>query len=430
LLARPEYADFWAGKWADLLRPNPYHVGIKATLNFDAWLRDQFRRNRPYDEFVRELLAANGSTFRDGATVFYRNRRDPAELAPMVSQLFLGVRLDCAKCHQHPSERWGQRDFYSFAAFFARIGRKGTGISAPISGSEEIIYPGDKGSVKHPLTGEALPPTPLLGEPAEVPADADPRRTLADWVTGPGNPYFAKAIVNRVWADLMGRGLVEPVDDLRDTNPPTNPALLDALAADFRADGHDLKKLIRRIATSYVYGLSSLPDGRNAADTRNYSRHLRKRPRAEVLLDAVSDVTGVPERFDAVPPGSRAVEAWTVRLDSKFLDSFGRPDPNQDPPCERTADTTVVQALHLMNAPGLNTKITADGGRAAALATSRKSPAEIAEELYLTAYGRFPTPAESAACAARFEKPKADRRAAVEDLMWALVNSPEFLFGD
>ena len=430
LLARPEYADFWAGKWADLLRPNPYHVGIKATLNYDAWIRDQFRRNRPYDEFVQELLTASGSTFRDGAAVFYRNRRDPAEIAPMVSQLFLGVRLDCAKCHQHPSEKWGQRDFYGFAAFFARVGRKGQGISAPISGGEEVIYPGSSGAVKHPLTDEPLPPTPLLGTPVEVTADTDPRRVLADWVTGPGNPYFAKVIVNRVWADLMGRGLVEPVDDLRDTNPPTNPALIDALAADFRASGHDLKKLIRRITTSHVYGLSSIPTGRNVGDTRNYSRHYRRRPRAEVLLDAVSDVTGVPERFDAVPPGSRAVEAWTVRFDSKFLDSFGRPDPNQDPPCERTAETTVVQALHLMNAPGLNAKITADAGRAAKLAAGKGSAADIVDELYLAVYGRFPTADESAACVARFAKPKADRRAATEDLMWALVNSPEFLFGD
>ncbi|MFO0849787.1 MAG: DUF1549 and DUF1553 domain-containing protein [Gemmataceae bacterium] len=394
LLARPEYADFWASKWADLLRPNPYHVGIKATFNYDAWIRDQFRRNVPYDRFVRELLTSRGSTFTNGAAVFYRDRREPAELATMVSQLFLGVRLECAKCHQHPSERWSQRDFYSFAAFFGRIGRKGVGISAPISGGEEVMFVADAGKVSHPLTGEVLPPRPLLADAVAVPAGGDPRVALVDWMTAPGNPFFAKVMANRVWADLMGRGLVDPVDDMRDTNPPTNPELLDHLAKSFRDSGYDVKKLIRSIATSRVYGLSSAPTPRNVGDTRNHSRHYRQRLRAEVLLDAVSDVTGVPERFDAMPPGSRAVEAWTVRFDSKFLDSFGRPDPNQDPPCERTTDTTVVQALHLMNAPGVAAKITADAGRAAALAASKKTPTEIVEELYLLAYCRPPTAAE------------------------------------
>lgn len=441
LLARPEYADFWANKWADLLRPNPYHVGIKATFNYDAWIRDSFRHNKPYDQFVRELLTAQGSTFRDGAAVFYRNRRAPEELSTMVSQLFLGVRLDCAKCHQHPSERWTQKDFYSFAAYFGRVGRKGQGISAPISGGEEVIFVsngtasggrrrGTVGPVKHPLTGEEMVPTPLLGSPQDIPAEADPRKVLADWVTAPDNPFFARVIVNRVWADLMGRGLVEPVDDIRDTNPPTNGPLLDALAAQFRDNHYDLKKLIRTIATSYVYGLSSLPNDRNVSDTRNYSRHYRQRLRAEVLLDAVSDVTGVPERFDAMPPGSRAVEAWTVRFDSKFLDSFGRPDPNQDPPCERTSETTVVQALHLMNAPNLNRKITADAGRVAKLAQSTKQPAEIVEELYLLTYCRKPSPEELSACVTRFEAKDAKRREVVEDLLWSMLNTPEFVLRD
>ena len=437
LLERPEYADFWANKWADLIRPNPYHAGIKATFNLDAWLREQFRQNRPYDQFVRELLTATGSTFKNGAVVFYRNRREPEELTTMVSQLFLGVRLDCAKCHQHPSEKWSQKDFYSFAAFFGRIGRKGQGISSPISGGEEVIFVTEGppkgrrgGPVKHPLTGEEMTPTPLLGEPMEIAPEVDPRAKLAEWITAKENPFFAKVIVNRVWADLMGRGLVDPVDDLRDTNPPSNPALLEELASDFRSNGHDLKKLIRRITTSYVYGLSSIPKDRNIGDTRNYSRHYRQRLRAEVLLDAISDATGVPDNFDAMPPGSRAMEAWTVRFDSKFLDSFGRPDPNADPPCERTTDTTVVQALHLMNAPGLSRKILAEDGRVAKLAASTKSNAEVIEELYLLTYCRRPTSEESNACLARFNKVGAKRRTVTEDLMWALVNTPEFVFGD
>jgi len=228
----------------------------------------------------------------------------------------------------------------------------------------------------------------------------------------------------------MGRGIVDPVDDLRATNPPSNPELLDALAADFRRSKYDLKKLIRVMATSRVYQLSTTPNDRNIADLRNYSRHYRQRLRAEVLLDMVSDISGVPEKFEAMPPGSRAMEVWTARAQSVFLDSFGRPDPNADPPCERTTDTTVVQALHLMNSPALYRKVTSDEGRCAALAKGKKSPSALVDELYLLAYGRFPTDTERAAAVKRFTKPNATRRSAAEDLMWALINTPEFVFND
>jgi hypothetical protein len=378
-------------------------------------------------------VAAKGSTFRDGPAVLYRDRREPDEITTMVSQIFLGVRLDCARCHHHPFEVYGQDEFYSFAAYFGKIGRKGTGVSPPISGSEEMVFfgkPRRKGDVKHPLTGAAMDPKPLFGKAPDLPDDRDPREALAEWITAPENPYFARVIVNRVWADLMGRGLVEPVDDLRATNPPSNGPLLDALADDFRKNGHDLKKLIRTVMTSRVYALGSAPTDRNASDLRNYSRHYRQRLRAEVLLDAVSDVTGVPETFAAMPQGSRAVQLWTHRSQSVFLDSFGRPDPNQDPPCERTGDTSVVQALHLMNAPGLHRKVTADAGRAAALAASPKSPAEVVDELYLSIYSRLPTGQERSDCVTLFGEKGVTRRQAVEDLMWAMINTPEFTFKD
>jgi hypothetical protein len=430
LLQRPEYGDYWANKWADLLRPNPYRVGIKAVLNFDAWIRDSFRQNKPYDEFVRELVSAQGSTWRNGAATLFRDRRDPAELTTIVSQLFLGVRLECAKCHHHPFEVWGQDDFYSFAAYFARVGRKGQGISPPISGGEEAMFTSSKGSVEHPLTGEKMSPRPLFGEAPPIGEEDDPRESLAAWMTSPDNPYFSQVIVNRVWADLMGRGLVEPVDDLRATNPPSNGPLLEALAAEFRKQGCDQKELLRTITRSYVYGLSSLPSEGNVSDTQNYSRHYRRRLRGEVLLDAVSDITGEPEKFAAVPDGSRAMEVWTHRTGSLFLDAFGRPDPNQDPPCERTDDTTVVQALHLMNAPNLHRKITSDDGRAAKLAASPLSPAEIVEELYLAVYSRYPEDEEIALGVRLFEKEGTTRRQVVEDLMWALMNTAEFVFKD
>jgi hypothetical protein len=430
LLSRPEYADFWANKWADLLRPNPYHAGIKAVYNLDSYLRESFRQNKPYDQFARELLTAQGSTFRDGATVLFRDRREPAELTTMISQLFLGIRLDCARCHHHPFEVYGQDEFYSFAAYFSRIGRKGTGISAPISGSEEMIFTAKSGSVAHPLAGKQMSAKPLFGKARELDEETDPRNVLADWIASPDNPYFARVIVNRVWADLMGRGLVEPIDDLRATNPPTNPALLDALADDFRKNKYDLKKLLRTILTSKVYSLSSLPNDRNAGDLRNYSRYYRQRLRAEVLLDAVSDISGTPETFSAMPTGSRAMQLWTHRSQSLFLDSFGRPDPNQDPPCERTSDSSMVQVLHLMNAPGIHRKVTADNSRTAQLAESSKTPAEIVEELYLWVYARMPSAAEKEVGVKLFAGKGISRRQAAEDLLWALLNTPEFTFKD
>jgi hypothetical protein len=429
LLDRPEYADYWANQWADLLRPNPYRVGIKAVMSLDGFLRESFRQNKPYNQFVREILTAQGSTFKSGAVTVFRDRREPDEITTMVSQLFLGVRLECAKCHHHPFEVWSQDDFYSFAAYFARIGRKGIGLSPPISGSEEVIFTAAKGEVRHPVSGKVLAPRPLFGKAPAIADGTDPRKALADWLVSDDNPYFAKVIVNRVWASIMGRGLVDPVDDLRASNPPSNGPLLDALAVQFRKDGYDLKKLIRTITTSYVYGLGSLPGERNVGDTRYHSRHYRQRLRAEVLLDAVCDITGVAETFAAMPPGSRAMELWTVRSQSVFLDSFGRPDPNQDPPCERTSDTTVVQVLHLMNAPGVHKKIVSDVGRAAKLAASKLTPAEIVEELYLLVYCRLPSEPERGIGKRVFEQ-AASRREATEDLLWALLNTPEFVFKD
>lgn len=430
LLDRPEYIDHWANKWADLLRPNPYRVGIKAVLNYDNWIREQFRHNRPYDQFVRELVTARGSTWYNGAATMFRDRRSPEELTTIVSQLFLGIRLECAKCHHHPFEKWSQDDFYSFAAYFAKVGRKGRGLSPPISGSEEIILLSNRGEVQHPLTGEALSPRPLFGEAPEIKDGSDPREALARWITSKENRYFAAVQVNRVWADMMGRGIVEPVDDLRATNPPTNGPLLDALVDYFREQNYDLKKLIRVIALSQVYSLSSVPGERNVADRQNYSRHYRKRMRGETLMDAVADITGVSHSLTGMPPRSRATQIWTHRVNSLFLDTFGRPDANQDPPCERTGEATVTQTLHLMNAPDLHRRVTSDQGSAAKLAASKATADEIVEQLYLMVYSRYPNEQERAIGCAFFERDGMTRRRATEDLMWALMNTPEFVFED
>lgn len=428
LLERPEYADFWANKWADLLRPNPFRVGMKATWNLDSWLRDAFRRNKPYDQFVRELVTAQGSTWRNGAAVIFRDRPDPVEIGASVSHLFLGVRLECAKCHHHPFEVWSQDDFFGFAAFFSRVGHKG-GLSPPISGGEEIIFTLDAGELKHGRTGAAVAPKTLSGKPLTPAAGEDPREVLVDWMTDSANPYFARVMANRVWAELMGQGFVDPVDDIRATNPASNGPLLDALADDFRKQGYDIKKLIRKITASQVFALGSRPIERNVADGKNFSRYYRQRMRAEILLDAVNDVLGVEESFAAHPPGARATQLWTHRAASVFLDTFGRPDLNQDPPCERRTESTTPQILHLMNSPALNRKLALDSARPAKLAASKEPNAKIVEELYLLAYSRFPTDRELKS-AMNSLPAEGNRRAAVEDLFWALLNTPEFYIVD
>lgn len=435
VLQRPEYSDFWANKWADLLRPNPYRVGIKTTYSLDAWLRDAFRKNLPHDEFTRRLVTAQGSTWRNGAVTIFRDRREPAEITTMVSQLFLGLRMECAKCHQHPFEVYGQADFYGMAAHFAKVGYKGVGLSPPISGSEEIVFARADGEVRHPLTNQVLHPTPLFGQARETQPNEDPRTVLADWMTNPSNPTFAQVAVNRLWAEVFGLGIVDPVDDFRATNPASNQPLLTALADHFQSVGYDNKKMLATLFASHVYQLSSRPNPTNESDHRNFSRHYRKRLRAEVLSDALTDITLQGENFDGMPAGFRAIELWTFRADSELLDAFGRPDPNQDPPCERASSATMTQALHLMNASKIQKRISADGSRSHILADSDLAPAAIISQLYLTVFNRHPDASELEALESEFqslpkENLKAERRKLIEDLLWSMVNSPEFLYLD
>ncbi len=430
LLERPEYADFWANKWADLLRPNPFRVGMKAVFTLDSWLREAFRENKPYDQFVQEIVTAQGSTWRNGATVVFRDRPQTEEIASSMSQLFLGIRLECAKCHHHPFEVWSQDDFYGFAAFFSRIGRKGKGLSPPISGSEEMIFTRDSGSLKHGRTGELVQPKTLTGESLELGPDDDPRDVLAAWMTTSDNYYFARVKANRIWGELMGLGLVDPVDDLRATNPASNEALLDFLADDFRSHGYNIKHLIRRIALSHTFALSSEPGERNISDTRNFSRYYRQRLRAEVLLDAVNDILGTQETLAAMPPGSRAMQLWTHRTPSLFLDTFGRPDANLDPPYERSYELTTPQMLHLMNSTQLEQKLTEKSAKPAQLAASESTNEEIVDEIYLRVYNRPPRDEERKQALQAFPEDREQRKTAVEDLFWALLNTPEFYFID
>lgn len=426
ILEDPAYADYWANKWADLLRPNPDRVGVKSVFVLDQWLRGSFRANKPYDQFVREILLAEGSNHRDGPAVVYRDRREPPELTTMFSQLFLGTRMECAKCHHHPNEKWSQDDFYQFAAFFGPVRQKGAGLSPPISAGRETFYfaPG-RGEVKHPVTRAVMSPRPPDGKALEIPEQVDPRRVLADWLMSPDNPFFARAAANRVWANFFGRGLVEPVDDFRISNPCTNPALLDALARDFAKHKYDLKHLMRTIMQSRLYQVSSTPNASNLADTKNFSRAYRRRLPAEVLLDAVDEATGVPSSFEAMPAMSRAVQAWSYKIDSHFMDAFGRPNSSSDCPCERDTHMSVVQSLHLMNSKDLQAKLSHAKGRARQLAQSPKSSQEIVTELYLATLNRFPTTDELEDAGAAFQE---SREAGCEDVLWALLNSAEFVF--
>ncbi|MDP1564297.1 MAG: DUF1549 and DUF1553 domain-containing protein [Pirellulaceae bacterium] len=444
LLARPEYADYWANKWADLLRPNPYRVGIKATQSLDVWLRDVFRENRPYDVWVRQLLTAQGSTWRNGAVVVFRDRRSPDELATLVSQLFLGSRLECAKCHQHPFEVYGQEDFYSLAAYFARVGYKGTGLSPPISGSEEMVLVKDSGSVAHPITGKTLTPRPLWklrsgdgseDEPKENlessgPFPKDPREDLVDWMAAPDNDGFAEAAANRIWGELFGRGIVDPVDDIRATNPPSNPELLRALGVEFRRVGYDQKAFLKTVVLSAVYQLSSIPNESNVGDQRNFSRHYRRLSRAEVIADSLADVTGIVDHWPGMAKGARAMQMWTFRSDSEMLDVFGRPDPNQDPPCERLPEATMTQALHLMNTQTIQAKISDDAGLPARLVAGNLEPTALLETLYLTVYNRRPSVGELERLLPLLATENVARQTTLENLLWAMLNSPEFIYED
>jgi WD40 repeat protein len=428
VLDEPAYADYWATKWADLVRPNPDRVGVKSVFTLDQWLRQSFRQNKPYDQFVREILLAEGSNHRDGPAVIYRDRREPADRATMFSQLFLGTRLECARCHNHPNEKWSQEDFFQFAAFFGSVKQKGAGVSPPISPGTETFFFAPGGTVKHPVTGKVMSPRPLDAAYRPEAGESDPRRALVDSLIAADNPYFAPAAVNRVWANFFGRGLVEPVDDFRISNPSVNSPLLTALAQDFAAHGYDLKHLMRTIMASRLYQLSSKPNEHNLADTRNFSRAYRRRLPAEVLLDAVNDATGGWDTFAGMPPGSRAIQAWSYKIESQFMDAFSRPDPSMDPPCERDTHISVVQSLHLMNSRGLQTKLSSASGRARRLADSDKPPEEIVNELYLATLCRVPTAQELAVATAAFTAEKATRRTATEDVFWALLNSAEFVF--
>jgi hypothetical protein len=420
LLERPEYADFWALKWADILRVDRQKLLARGATAFHEWLRGSIQENKPYDRFVREIVTAQGASDRIGPANFYRVLTTPEQLAGTVSQIFLGVRIECAQCHHHPFDKWTQDDFHGMVGFFTQVRRQPDGEGADISVGPPV-------AVKHPRTGLAVPPHALEAAPL-VPSDADPRVALADWLTSPANRWFSRAIANRLWAHCFGRGLVEPVDDMRETAPASNEPLLAALARYVVEQKFDLRKLIRAIVTSQVYQRSEAPAAGNEKDERNFSRAAFRSLPAEVLLDAIGQATGRPERFALLPEGTRAIQLWDNRMKHYFLEVFGRPLRVTACECERISEPSVAQVLHLMNSPEIQARLGDPQGRVHRLLRSGKPDDEIVEELFLAAYARLPGDPERRTAAAYLKSPERTRARSAEDLLWSLMNTAEFLY--
>lgn len=422
LLQRPEYADFHAMKWSDLLRVNRLKLGHKQAYGYYRWIRESFRDNKPMDQFARELITASGPVREAPAAPFYKVAGDPHKRASTVSQVFLGVRIECAQCHHHPYDRWSQQDYFGMHAFFTQVGFKGSSMGELLTtvGAEKSIHPRTKQEIfAHP---------PATTMPSESPA-GDRRELLARWMTADDNPWFARNIVNRAWAYFMGRGLVEPVDDFRLTNPPSNPALLDALATDFVDKGYDYQELIRTITASAAYQRSSAVNETNERDEQNYSRFLFKRMDAEVLLDAIVHTTGISEKFEGVPAGARAIQLWDSQVEHYFLKTFGRPYRATACSCERATTPTVGQVLHVLNSPEIEAKLSHQGGRIARLVRGGADEQKIVEELSLICFSRMPTDKERATLGDHLKGKQGDARfRATEDIVWSMMNTMEFLF--
>jgi hypothetical protein len=427
LLNRPEFVDYWAYKWSDLLLVSGRSLGRSNVRSFYDWIRASVASNTPWDRFVRELTTASGRTDQVGAASYFLIHRNPIDIAENYTQAFLGLTLTCARCHNHPMEKWTQRDYYQFANLFARVTVKDDDRAFATKGDTALVYSADSGEILHPRLGRALPPRPLDGVAMKAGAREDRRAYVAAWLTSPSNTQFARTIVNRVWASLLGRGLVHPVDDLRATNPASNEELFTALTADFVEHGFDVKRLIRTTMNSATYQRSADTDETNVKDDRYYSHHLPRRLPAEVILDAYSQVTAVPTRFEGYPKGTRALQLPDTKVDSYFLTVFGRPERALTSAAERQMDPTLPQALHAINGDTLNKKLMDDDGRIAALARSARASGEIAADIYLSALSRPPSAGERRAVAARIDA-AADRRQIVEDLAWAVLTSREFLF--
>lgn len=438
LLLSGEYADFFANKWTAMLKNRRDDASdIISNFAFYSWVRDNLLSNKPYDEMVRELLAATGTVIANPPVAWYKRVKDPKQQLEDVAQLFLGVRMQCAQCHHHPFERWSQDDYYSMAAFFSQVGRKPTATR----GEDMIFHKRGQAGYANAKTGVVQRPTPLGSASVAISPDEDPRLRLADWMSSPENPFFARSLVNRYWKHFFKRGLIEPEDDIRDSNPPSNPQLLAALEKHFIESDFNLKDLVRAITTSQTYQLSSIPNEYNANDMQNYSHYYPRRLQAEVLLDSVDDLLGVRTEFPNLPSGTRAIALPDNSYNnaSPFLRVFGRPENESVCECERIQSSSLAQSLHLMNSGDVKGKLANGSNRVNQWLQAGKAPEEIIVEIYRIAFSRDPLEQEKATALTYVNEPMLDAngkpidpprvlRENFQDLVWALVNSKEFLF--
>lgn len=436
LLDSPDYAEFFANKWSALLRnQRTQPIYARGTYLFWQWIRDSIADNKPYDRFVREVVAAAGDIDNSPPVAWYRQVKEQKQQMEDVAQLFLGTRMQCAQCHHHPFEKWSQQDYYGFAAFFANVARKPSSFTG-----EEFIY-NKRGiaQTQNIRTKEQVMPTSLGGSALKLKPEQDPRVSLAEWMSAKDNPFFAHTLVNRYWKHFFNRGLVEPEDDMRETNPPVNPELLSALAADFIKSGYDLKKLIRTIVTSTTYQLSAVPNAHNAKDRQNFSRYYPKRLNAEVLYDAVNTLLDVESNFAGQAPGTRAVALPdnSYNQSTYFLSVFGRPDSSSACECERTQEASLAQSLHLLNAADIQTQLARGNGRADMLTKDTRPDDDKITDLYHIALSRDPNADEVKFARGHLEKKTKSKtgdeafkskKEAYEDILWALLNTKEFLF--
>ena len=436
LLKRPEFVDYWSYKWSDLLLVNSNKLPVTQMWSYYQWIRRNVEQNTPWDEFVRELVTATGSTQENGAGNFFILHDEPTKTAETVSVAFLGMSIACAKCHNHPMEKWTNDQYFAFANLFARVRAKNGGVK-----DEQVIFSATDGDLVQPLTGRPQPPAPLDAAPVSMTSTQDRRIAMAKWLTAPENPYFARSITNRVWANFFGVGLVEAVDDLRMTNPASNEKLLSEAAAHLAKNRFDLKSLMRVILQSQAYQRSSVPLAENQTDRRFYSRYYPRRMMAEVMLDAVSQVAAAPTAFEtnrrnankkngeAYPMGYRAVQLPDSNTTSYFLNTFGRPDRERTCECERTNEPSMAQALHIANGDTLNKKLAQPDNRLDKLLKSGKSDPEIVDEACLLAVSRHPTAAEKTRMTELLATAKPEeKRMALEDLFWGLMSSRDFVF--
>ncbi len=437
LLESPEYAFFFANKWADVLRVKRRGDATRAagTFAFHEWIRDAIARDKPYDQLAREILTATGDETINPTTVWYKELQEPNNFVDDLAQVFLGQRLACAQCHHHPYEKWSQDDYWGLAAFFGRLGRKNFMVPGGIANQQaqmQVIFNRTSGGVTNKRTGQPAVMKALDSEPMQAGPEEDPREKLVAWMTDAKNPFFARAVANRYWAHFFNRGIVDPLDDMRVTNPPSNPELLDALAKDLVDHQYSLKHLIGTICKSRTYQLSSTPNEFNKHDKQNYARYYPRRLSAEVLYDAVCQVTNSPTPFGGLPQDQHAPKRAIMLPDESFttyfLDVFGRPQRISACECERVSEANLAQALHLLNSDEVQGKLSAGNGRADLLVKDKRPDAEKVEELFLWAFAHKPDAGQLQAALEHINKNANNKKSAYENILWALINTKEFVF--